>query len=241
MKFASENNLHIELDTKHCELSAAEIEKMEKCLSPLRQAVAQFPVSDLYITIIHHPRSKDYHVKTSLLLTGRTLFTGERDIYSYPAFERCITQLVKKLNAYKASLANEPETAKLGKGTYQELMATTPPDGRELEQAVESGDYATFRRATYGYEEPVRKRIGRWIQRFPEANAMIGNRLQLDDFVEEVFLNAFENYNQRPEAVRFGDWLENLIDPSLKVLLQNPDEEMENINFARTLREAEQA
>jgi len=37
--------------------------------------------------------------------------------------------------------------------------------------------------------------------------------------------------------VRFGQWLESLIDGSLKELLQNQDEVQENISFARTLRD----
>lgn len=37
--------------------------------------------------------------------------------------------------------------------------------------------------------------------------------------------------------MRFGQPLESLIDGSLKGLVQNPDEVMENIGFARTLRD----
>ena len=65
----------------------------------------------------------------------------------------------------------------------------------------------------------------------------MGTDLAIADVVEVVFLNAFEGYDQRPRDVRFGRWLETLIDGSLKGLLQNPDEELENISFARTLRD----
>ncbi|HZZ81660.1 MAG TPA: hypothetical protein VFE62_24375, partial [Gemmataceae bacterium] len=57
------------------------------------------------------------------------------------------------------------------------------------------------------------------------------------DAVEEVFLNAYERYPERPQALRLGEWMEELIDPSLRALLEHPDEELESINLARTLQE----
>jgi DNA-directed RNA polymerase specialized sigma24 family protein len=66
---------------------------------------------------------------------------------------------------------------------------------------------------------------------------MLGRARPIADVVEAVFLNAFEGYDRRPPGVRFGQWLETLIDGSLKGLLQNPDEELDNISFARTLRD----
>lgn len=231
------HNLHIELDTKQCELSPAEIAKFESGLAPLREPVRDFPKSHLYITVIFHPRSKDYHVKTSLVLTGRTLFTGDRDVLAYPAFERCVKKLVKKVNHYKASLGADADTAKHEKGTYQTVLPTQEPSIEELQQSVDAGEYAEFRRITYVYEEPVRKRIGRWIQRYPDFEAQLGERLSIEDIVEEVFLNAFDQFPQRPQAQRLGQWLEELIDPSIKQIFRHPDEELENINFARSLRE----
>jgi hypothetical protein len=65
----------------------------------------------------------------------------------------------------------------------------------------------------------------------------VGTDLAIADVVEAVFLNAFEGYEQRPERIRLGRWLENLIDGSVKGLLRNPDEALENISFARSLRD----
>lgn len=207
-------------------------------MESLRRVVANFPTSDFYITINFHPRSNDYHVKTSLVLSGRTLFTGERDEHSYPAFERCISKMVNKVNAYKSQLSNTPEISKHQKGTHQEILPTQEPDAATLEAAIDDGDYRQFRMATFGYEEAVRKRVGRWISRYPEIDALIGDRLQITDIVEDVFLTAFEEYPRRPQNVRFGEWLEELIDLTLKQLIRNPDEELENIKFAQTFSEA---
>jgi ribosome-associated translation inhibitor RaiA len=228
-------NLRIQLDTKHCNVTPGEVAKMETALGHLARVAETFPVSDLYIYIRHHPRSNDYHVKTSLVLPGRTLFTGDRDVLMYPAFERCVGKLVHKVETYKQGLSKTAEVAKREKGTHQEVHPDRDPDPRTLEEAVRAQDYAAFRRATFGYEEPVRKRVGRWIQRYPEVQAQIGKGLAVADIVEEVFLNAFERYEHRPSGPALGEWLEGLIDPSVRALLEHPDEEKENVQFARTL------
>jgi ribosome-associated translation inhibitor RaiA len=239
MAYANQKyNLRIQLDTKHCNVSPGEVAKMETALGHLARVAETFPVSDLYIYVRHHARSNDFHVKTSLVLPGRTLFTGDRDVAMYPAFERCVSKLVQKVEAYKRDLSNTVEVAKHEKGTRQEVHPDRDPDPRTLAEAVGGADYAAFRRATLGYEEPLRKRVGRWIQRYPEVEAQIGKCLEVADIVEEVFLNAFERYEHRPSGPSLGEWLEGLIDPSVRALLDHPDEEKENVNFARTLTEA---
>jgi hypothetical protein len=240
MAFADKSHhLRINFDAKNCDFSEAELAKIETALDPLRDLVRNFPVSDLYITVHFHPRSNDYHVKTSLVLTGRTLFTGDRDAHMYPAFNRCVRKLVHKAQAYEEDLGGKPEISKEREGTRHELVPDAEPDLKAATAAVEGGNYAAFRRATYAYEEPLHKRTGRWIERYPEIAAQLGNQFTLEDIVEEVFLTAFDQYGRRPEPQRFGQWLEDLIDPALKALAEHPAEEQENINLARTWHEAE--
>jgi hypothetical protein len=236
-KDPQDRHLLIDLDAKNCRLSAGETDKMEAALEPLARVAANFPVSKLHIYVHRHMRTRDYHVKTSLTLSGRTLFTGERDVAAYPAFERCVSKLVNKVNSYKCELSNQTEVAKNEKGTRQQVRPTTDPDPRTLGVAVDQGDYAAFRQSLLGYDEPVRQRVGRWIQRYPEAEAQLGGRLQLADIVDEVFLNAFDRYAERPAGLALSEWLESLIDPSVRALLDHPDEEKENIEFARTASE----
>ncbi len=230
-------NLRIELDSKHSDVTPDMIKKMETGLNPLRELVKDFPISDLYITIIKHPRSSDYHVKLALVLTGKTLFTGERHELMYPAFERCVRKLVQKVRAYKESLEDAEERSKHEKGTYQDVQPDFGPDMDQLEKAVQAGDYNDFRVALFGYEEPVRKRVGRWLQRYPELEAEVGQSLQIRDLVEEVFLNAFEQFSDRRLDQSLSEWLESLIDPSMQEVLENPEEEKANIEFVRSLRE----
>lgn len=233
------SNLRIVLDTKNCDLTPAEIAHMEKDLEPLRRVTANFPVSDLYITVIFHHPSKSYHVKAALALSGKTLFTGDRDFAVHPAWERCVWKLVRKVEAYKSQLEQEPEFTKYSKGTRQEVLPESVPDYAALRGAVEAEDYAAFRLAAAPFEESLRKRVGRWVQRYPEMQTRIDVDLTIDDVVEEVFLNAFELFPRHSPDVSPGDWLESLIDPSIKLLLRNPDE-LENVAMAQTLREMSQ-
>jgi hypothetical protein len=230
-------SLRIQLAAKGCNPSAAEIAKMEEDLHTLRKLVQDFPVSTLYITIVHHKRTDDYHVKTSLVLPGRTVFTGDRDRLAHPAYERCVRKLVKKVEAYKQRMHGEAELAKQAAGTHHIMAATQEVDIEQLREAVAANDYVAFRRGVDVFEEPLRQCVGRWIQRYPDLEAQLGDMVTVSDIVEEVFLNAFEQFSQHPEEVLPGEWLAGLIDPSVQALLQAPDDEFASISFARSLLE----
>jgi hypothetical protein len=238
MAFSDESyNLRIELDTKGCELAADEIADMEEDLVTLRKLVESFPVSNLYITVIYHARSKNYHVKTSLGLSGKTLFTGGRDILVHPAYEKCIRKLVKKVEAYKQRMRGDAELTKQTSGTHQTLSPTQEFDIERLKKAVASGDYATFRLAADAFEEGLMRRVGRWIGRYPEIEAGLGETITIADIVEDVFLSAFHQFENRPDDVPPGDWFESLIDPSVQAIIDSPDEEFAKISFARSTLE----
>jgi ribosome-associated translation inhibitor RaiA len=231
------HNLRIDLDTKGPDLPRSEIDRLLNSLSPLGKVVADFPISDLYITIYHHPRSGSYQVKTALVLSGQTLVSNTEDAHVHPAFERCVSALIEQVRAYKERLGSADELSKHRKGTYQEVLPSHEPDVAVIEQAVQAGDYAAFRSALLTYEEPLRKRVGRWMERHPRAREGVGREVAVADVVEAVFLDAFEGYDSRPAAVRLGRWLEGLIDGSLRELLRDPDAVLENVELARTLRD----
>ena len=238
MTFSDESyNLRIEFDQKGCELAQSQIEKMETSLGTLRKLVEAFPVSNLYITVVHHDPSKDYHVKTSLALSGKTLFTGDRDVDVHPAFERCIRKLVQKVRTYKKRMSQDSELAKLAEGTHQLVKPSAELDLAKIQSAVDEQDYAGFRQTLDMFDSSLRQRVGRWLQRYPEIESKLGDNFQIDDIVEEVFLNAFEEFPTRSHDVPPGEWLEHLIDPSVQAILQSPDEEFANISFARSMRE----
>jgi ribosome-associated translation inhibitor RaiA len=233
-------NLRVEFDLHQCRLSAYEIRKMETGLVSLGKQVESFPISDLHVLIEHNARSNDYSVKTSLILTGGPLVSSDHDVLPYPAFERCVNNLVENVRAYKDRLGKVPEVQKQNHGQVAGAYPSLDPDAAALERAVADGDFAAFRAAAFGYEEPLRKRIGRWVERYPDVAARIDNGLKIDDIVGAVLLSAFEDYPRRPQGLRFGDWLERLIDPTIKELQRNPDRVLENVNLARSAIAAEQ-
>jgi hypothetical protein len=193
----------------------------------------------MHVLLEKYTRSSRYRVKLSLTLTGTTLVSLDDDDHIHPAFERCVRNLLGDVHAYKERMSHESERQKEEKGTLQHLQPDLDPDGAAIEQATQSGDYGAFRVAMLGYEEPVRKRVGRWIERYPEVAARIGKGLQIADLVEEVFLEAFDGYDRRPREVRFGVWLEHLIDPAVKKLVNGRNGELDNVRRARAAGDAE--
>jgi ribosome-associated translation inhibitor RaiA len=240
MSFSDESyNLRIELDTKRFECTPEQIAYLEEKLDTLRKLCEPFPVSDLYITIAFHDRSNQYRITTALVLPGRTLATGDVSEVMEAGYDRCIRKLVKRVEAYKDALSHTPEQAKDVEGTVYEVVPTQEPDAAAIEAAVASGDYKAFRHALFPYEDAMHDRVGRYVQRYPEIEAQVGQTFLIGDLVEEVFLNAFERYEHRPSDVRLGEWLDGLVAPSVKMVANNPAEELENISFAKTVAETE--
>lgn len=122
-------------------------------------------------------------------------------------------------------------------GTLQEVTPDVAPELDVLERAIEARDYLAFREEMAGFDGSLRERVGRWVQRYPELDREVGERLPVADVMEEVYLTAYDQFLERPTEMRLGDWLEGLVDPGIRNLLRHPDEEAEEISFARTLRE----
>src|SRR5947209_15665763 len=240
MPFSDQSyNLLVDLDMKHCNLAPDVLTRMEGALAPLGEMVQHFPVSKLHVLVSYRHRTTDYVVRTSLILSGETLVSSNHHPEVYTAWGHCIETLVRELQGYKDRLGNVPERAKQQEGTHHELVPTTVPDGEAVEAAVREGDYTAFRNALSGYDGPVTAQVGRWVERYPQVAARLGNGLAISDIVEDVFLTAFEDYDHRPKEVRFGEWLGHLIDPAVKAMATHPDTEPEHVHMVRLARQAE--
>ncbi|HVK16792.1 MAG TPA: hypothetical protein VM533_07575 [Fimbriiglobus sp.] len=231
--------LLVYFDAHQFELSEAERDKMLDGLDSLALQVENFPQHDLRAYLEWRPRNNEYVVKLSLLLPGRTLVCSEHNAVLHAAFEKCVGVLADGVKGYKDQLSQVPERQKQEKGTHQEMTPATPIDPAALDAAAQAGDYAAFRAAVTPYEDAVRLRAGRWVERYPEVQARMGRGLEVIDIVEGVFLAAFEGYEARPTGVRFGNWVEGLIDPTVRAIAHHPDEELENINMARSACDAD--
>jgi hypothetical protein len=230
--------LRVNIEAKECTIPQDELGRMQGSLNQLGEAACDFPSAELWINVIRHPRSSAYHVEARLKVPGKTFVSGDEDTYLDSAFQRCMRNLTQKVVLYRANPNQAAaEQARRLERLNNNIVAPEDPADGPLGKVVTDGDYRAFRTALSGYEEWLRKRVGRWIQRYPEAEARVGDGLAIGDLVEQVYLNAFEHFTERSRDVPLRDWIDGLIDPSLKLLLKHPDEERENASLARTLRE----
>src|SRR5687767_609069 len=93
--------LRIEIQAKGCNLPPDERARMHAALAPVGEAARAFPTADLWLKVIHHPRSQTYHVEAKLKLPGRTIQTGDEDAYLDSAFQRCARKLLRRVEDYK--------------------------------------------------------------------------------------------------------------------------------------------
>jgi ribosome-associated translation inhibitor RaiA len=234
----SDNGLTVEIRFPGRDLSADERTRIQELLRPLRDTARDLPDVLLQLTLNYHANSDVHHVEGKLKLPGRTLFSSDHDAYLDSALTRCIRKLNRHLDAYKEQPNGAAvEQAERRKSLGQHIVLPTDPDTGAVGRAVQDGDYRAFRHALIGYEDWLRKRVGRWLQRYPEADARVGTELRIGDFVEEVYLNAFERYPSRPPEAAFHEWLDHLLDPTLREMLHDPDAAHEEASLARTVRQ----
>jgi ribosome-associated translation inhibitor RaiA len=221
-------------DVHQYNLSAAERSRLEDMLDGLTRMVENFPVADLHIMIEGNARSNGVSVKLTLILPGNTLVTTDRDAVLTAAFDCCLAALSELVVGYKARLDGQDARNKIEKGTAHDLRPTRDLDLGAVDRAVAGGDYAAFRAALLPFEDAVQARAGRWVQRYPAFEARLGKDVKLSDVTEEIFLTAFDQYEQRPEGLHVSEWLVSLIDPAVRILMTRTAEEKENINLARS-------
>lgn len=238
---AAQADLLVTFVAHECRPAPAVLDELRAGLDGLAKQVAQFPTHDLRVVIEGKARTNEFVVKLSLILPGRTLACSDHGPTLPAAFEKCVDVLVENVKAYKDSLGQVPERQKAEKGTHQPLLPVAPIDVAAVSAAVEAGDYSAFRAALAPYEDGLRVRVGRWIERYPVVQGLIGRKIEAIDVAEAVFLAAFDEYDRTPSGERFGDWLESLIDPTVRAFERRPDEELENVNMARSAADAESA
>jgi ribosome-associated translation inhibitor RaiA len=238
MQFSDESyTLRIQVDSGNLTISRGEREKMDNDLNTLRKLIVNFPAPELKVEVSNQTPSL-IRVGAGLRLAGRTLFAAGQANTLHAAWDGAIRRLIDKVRAFKDQLGRVPERQKVAEGTLHELVPEMPPDAAAIDRAVSQLDYRAFRAAMAVYEDALEKHIGRWIERYPEAEAQLGDGLLISEIAEEVLLNAFDQYHNRPASLRLGQWLENLIDPSIQTLLRDGGKEKENLSFIATAKEA---
>jgi ribosome-associated translation inhibitor RaiA len=227
--------LHFEIETQECKISDDARNQMQPYSELIANAVAEFPNPQLWITIVYHTNSDRYHAQAKLKLPGETIITGAYDEQLQVAFERCAMRVIRRVNSYKAEPDRDAiEQAKREATRSDDVIAPVEPDSGRLGEAIQNDDYVAFRRAFWSHEEWVRKRVGRWVQRYQEVQEQIGQSLEIADLVEEVFLLAFERYAKRSKAVSISEWLDSLVDPAVKTFCRHPGEEKDAVRRAES-------
>jgi ribosome-associated translation inhibitor RaiA len=232
---SNDHDLRIEVHAGDYPLTRAERDWIESEAEALSRLIAGFPRTDLKIELTRNRGS--VRASAALWLGGRMLFASDSKDLLSPAVTNCIQALVRDVTAYKHKMSNKPAYGKEREGTVHRIEPSMDPDLKPIGEAVENLDYPTFRQLMSVYEDGVEKRVGRWIERSPQAESMVGTDFNISDVVEAVFLNAFEKYDQRP-SVPMGPWLEDLVSTTIKAMTERPEEERENARFAATSLDA---
>lgn len=232
------HKLQVHFDAHECKPTQDELDGMADGLDSLARQVGNFPMAELRVLIERNSRSTEFAIKLTLILPGETLVTSDHDKLMHPAFERAVTSLEDTLKAYKDRLNQVEARRKVENGNHQEIVPANPIDFNALDDAVRAADYASFRAAIAPYEDPLRVRIGRWVERCPAVQVRMGRGLETIDLADAVFLAAFEAHETRADGVRYGEWLEGLIDPVVRAFEHHPDRELENVNMVRSACEA---
>jgi ribosome-associated translation inhibitor RaiA len=228
------HKLQVYFDTHECEIAKDVIGGLTDDVDSLARQVGNFPQADLRVVIGWNGRNNEYTLKLTLILPGDTLVTSDHDVVLHAAFERALSSLEKAVARYKDRLDQAAERHKHEVGTVQEVTPGTPVDLAAIDAAAAAMDYVAYRSAVAPYEDSLRVRVGRWVERYPAMQARLGNGLNVNQLVDGVFLTALEGHDRRPKEARYGEWLETLIAPTIRAIEHDPAGELENINMARS-------
>src|SRR4051812_48530857 len=104
MQYTDERlHLRVNITSQGANVPADELARMQDSLANvLGDAVRDFPQADLALNVVHHPQSKTYHVEAKLKVPGRTLLADGKDPYLDSAFQRCVQNLARRGEAYRA-------------------------------------------------------------------------------------------------------------------------------------------
>ncbi len=233
----SEPTFDTDLDVEGFTPTDAETQNIAAEVDRIRPLVQEFPTQILHINLEYNTNSEEYEVKLALVLPGQTFATGDVSEVWEQSLEKSVQKMIRRIEHYKSTMSGEPEQARIAAGTTMEVEPNRRMDGKQVVAAVESGNYAEFRKAMYPIEASLRDRVGRWVQRYPQIQAKIGTRITIADIVEETFMLAFDRYNEWQPEMFFGQWLEQLIEPAMKAMAHDPKGELETISFQRTWNE----
>jgi len=234
------DRMRLDIRSTNCDIPADERQRMETWISDLNDRLEGVGTSALFVRISFHPQSNDFNAELKLRTPHGTFKSRVKNEYLDSALAKSFESLTAQVEADGGHRKPTEEGAIEDRRALLERRFTNDvhADDGPLAQAVLAGDYQTFRNIISDYEDWLNRRVGRLIQRDPDAQLDVGNQFRISDVVEETYLQAFESFLHRPHNISLHEWLERLIDPALRALQQNREEEEEAVSYARTVRQA---
>src|SRR4051812_44032466 len=117
--FASDyRQTHVEIDTLDCDLPDDELARIQQDLDLLAEELLEFPDSQLFLKIVHHPRIERYHAQAKLKLPGKTIITGHYSPWLDDALTRCLAKVRRRAERYK----DEPKTEAVSAAERREKL-----------------------------------------------------------------------------------------------------------------------
>jgi hypothetical protein len=226
-------HLDIDIDVQQCEFPDDERQRIQHDLELLADELLEFPASQLRLSIVYHPRQEEYHAQAWLKLPGKRFVSGRYSPWLDYSVMRCLAKLRRHVESYRENPNSEAIRETERRLELQNHVV--PPTERiadALEKAIQRQDYRAFRRALSGYEDRMRAQVANWVRRYPQMTRLLGEDIEIEDIVEEVFLMAFDEFPVQQEKT-ISEWLRQFIDPAVKAIWHD-ESEREAAEFART-------
>jgi hypothetical protein len=225
-------HMDVEITVHQCQIPKDERSRMQAELELLAEQLLEFPVSQLRFSIVYHPGQAEYHAQAWLKVPGKRFVSGRYSPWLDYSIMRCLAKLRRHVENYNA----DPDAIRQAQRSVDQANHVIPPTEHiddALGLAIQRQDYREFRRALIGYEDLLRAQVANWVGRYPQMTRQLGETIDVDDIVEEVFLMAFDEFPERLTEQTMSEWIRHLIDPAVKAIWHNP-EEREAAEFART-------
>ncbi|KAA5546117.1 hypothetical protein FYK55_04265 [Roseiconus nitratireducens] len=195
-------------------LSPEELAVVSSEINRVRPLVTERPEQLPHVSIRFDPDGEIYHVLIDTEVSGQSVHSRANDGQWQTALRTAIRKLVPRFEAAVES------NGTLGAGresSDEEAVgrARWALDESALQRAVEQNNYAQFRAQLYPLEPHLHERIGREVRCDVMPDEAHADHLFMADIIEDLFLMAFEQFDQRPQDITFVQWLDSLIAPTI--------------------------
>lgn len=200
--------MHVELKMNGYEPSRLDQDRLDQAIATLDRLTDTYAARRLHVTIEKFGHTEECQVRMLLALAKHRLVTVQRAPALATAAERCVDVLagliaLAKDRVHRGHGEREIRRAKEEAG-FVDLEA--------LRRAHIDGDYDRWLTALADMDEMVEAEIGRRLKFHPDAEALLGDGLVIQDLVDSVLYYSFENYEAKPQNVPLREWIFSNID-----------------------------